>query len=111
MSQTYTIKMAGQSLWDGWASVLNISGLHFAGRYLVEQESSACGSSEPRWDELSSIGQNGITIGTREEASSTDVIQEDPPHCGNKQLVKKKKIPPRTALSDNSKKAKYNCFL
>lgn len=91
MSQTYTTKMAGQSLWDGWASVLNISGLNFVDRYLVEQESSACGSSEPRWDELSSVGQNGVTIGAREEASSADVIQEDPPHCGNKQLVKNPK--------------------
>lgn len=103
MAQTYTPKMAGQSLWDGRASVLNIPGLNLADRYLVEQESSACGSSEPRWDELSSVGQNGVAIGAREEASSADVIQEDPPHCGNQQLVKK----PQKV----SKKAKYNCVL
>lgn len=62
----------------------------FADRYLVEQERSACGSSEACWDELIPIGQNGVTIGTGEETSSTNVIQEDPPHYGNHPTIKKK---------------------
>ncbi len=50
-------------------------------RYLVEQESSTGGSSEARGDEFSSVGQYGVTVGAGEEASTTDVIQEDSPHC------------------------------
>lgn len=49
-------------------------------RYLVKQESSAGGSSEACGDEFSSVGQDGVTVGTGEEASPTDVIQEDSPH-------------------------------
>lgn len=47
---------------------------------LVEQERSAGGSSEARGDEFSSVGQDGVTVGAGEEASPTNVIQEDPPH-------------------------------
>lgn len=57
-------------------------------RYLVEQESSASGPSEARGDEFSSVGQNGVTVGAREEASTTNVIQEDPPHCVYHQQLK-----------------------
>lgn len=49
-------------------------------RHLVEQESSASGSSEACGDEFSSVGQDGVTVGTREEAGPTDVIQEDTAH-------------------------------
>lgn len=48
--------------------------------YLVEQESSAGGSGEARGDELRPVGQDGVTVGAGEEASSTDMIQEDSPH-------------------------------
>lgn len=47
---------------------------------LVEQESSAGGSSEACGDEFSSVGQDGVTVGAGEEASPTDMIQENPPH-------------------------------
>lgn len=47
---------------------------------LVEQESSSGGPSEARGDEFSSVGQNGVTVCTSEEASPANVIQEDPPH-------------------------------
>lgn len=59
-------------------SVLHLAVLQI--HNLVEEKSSAGGSSEACGDELSSVGQNGVTVGTREEASSTNVIQEDPPH-------------------------------
>lgn len=49
-------------------------------RYLVEEESSASGSSEACGDEFRSVGQNGVTVGAGEEASSPNVSQEDPPH-------------------------------
>lgn len=49
-------------------------------RYLVEQESAAGCSSEACGDELSSVGQNGVTVGTGEQASPTNVIQEDASH-------------------------------
>lgn len=48
--------------------------------YLVEEESPASSSGEAGGDELSSVGQDGVTVGTREEASPTDVVQEDTPH-------------------------------
>lgn len=48
--------------------------------YLVEQEGSSRGSSEACGDELSSVGQDCVTVGTREEASPTNVIQEDAAH-------------------------------
>lgn len=49
-------------------------------RYLVKQEGPACGSSETCGDKLSSVGQDGVTVGTGEEASPSNVIQEDPTH-------------------------------
>ena len=49
-------------------------------RYLVEQEGSASGSSEACGDKLGSVGQDGVTVGTGEETSPSNVIQEDPPH-------------------------------
>lgn len=58
-------------------------------RYLVKQESSASGSGEACGDKFSSVGQNGVTVGTGEETSATDVIQEDSPHCVLGQATRK----------------------
>ena len=55
-------------------------------RYLVEQEGSAGGPSEACGDQLCSVGQNGVTVGTGEEASPSDVIQEDPPHFAQQEV-------------------------
>lgn len=49
-------------------------------RYLVEEESSASGSSETCGDEFSPVGKDGVTVCTREKATSTNVVQEDAPH-------------------------------
>jgi len=59
-------------------------------RYLVEQESSSGGPGEARGDEFSSVGQNGVTVCTSEEASPTNVIQEDPTHFVYKHNAKTK---------------------
>lgn len=59
-------------------SVLHLAVLQI--HNLVEEESPASGSGEAGGDELSSVGQDGVTVGTREEASPTDVVQEDTPH-------------------------------
>lgn len=59
-------------------SVLHLAVLQI--HNLVEQESPASGSGEACGDEFSSVGQNGVTVGTREEASPTNVVQEDPSH-------------------------------
>ena len=48
--------------------------------YLVEEESSACGPCEASRDELRPVGQDGVTVGAGEEASSADVVQEDASH-------------------------------
>lgn len=47
---------------------------------LVEQEGSSCGSGEAGGDELGAVGQDGVTVGTGEEAAPTNVIQEDTTH-------------------------------
>lgn len=60
-------------------SVLHLTVLQI--HNLVEEEGSAGGSSEACGDELSSVGQNGVTVGTGKEASPTNVIQEDSSHC------------------------------
>ena len=49
--------------------------------YLVEEESSACGSCETCGDKLRPVGQNGVTVGTGEEACPANVVQEDASHC------------------------------
>lgn len=67
--------------------------------YLVEQESSAGGSSEARGDEFCSVGQNGVTVGAGEQASPTDVVQEDPSHRVYLQQVKTK-TKKRASLDD-----------
>lgn len=48
--------------------------------HLIEEESSARGSRESCGDELRPVSQNGVTVGTREETRSADVVQEDAPH-------------------------------
>lgn len=65
-------------------SVLDLAVLQI--HHLVEQESSARGSGEACGDELGSVGQDGVTVGAGEEASPTDVIQEDTPHFTNRQV-------------------------
>lgn len=57
--------------------------------YLVEQESPASGSGESRGDEFSSVCQDGVTVGTREEASPTNVVQEDASHCEAQPVVER----------------------
>lgn len=42
--------------------------------YLIEEESSACGSCEARGDELRPIRQDRVAVGTREEARPANVI-------------------------------------
>lgn len=59
-------------------SVLHLAVLQI--HNLVEQKSSAGGSSEASGDEFGSVGQDGVAVGTRKEASPTDVIQEDASH-------------------------------
>ena len=71
--------------------------------HLIKEEGSAGGPGEACGDELRSIGEDGVTVGTGEEACSTDVVEEDSPHCPVRfsgshsiycfkmQLVKKKK--------------------
>lgn len=59
-------------------SVLDLAVLEV--HHLIEEESSACGSSESCGDELRAISQDSVTVGTREEASSANVVQEDTPH-------------------------------
>ncbi len=48
--------------------------------YLVEEESSACGSGETCRDKLRPVCQDGVTVGAGEEACSANVIQEDASH-------------------------------
>lgn len=48
--------------------------------YLIEEKSSACGSSESRGDQFRSVGQDGVTVGTRKETRSTNVVQKDASH-------------------------------
>lgn len=48
--------------------------------YLIKEESSASGSCESGGDKLRPIGQDGVAVGTREEACSTNVVQEDTSH-------------------------------
>lgn len=55
---------------------------------LVEQESSTGCSCEACGDEFSPVGQDGVTVSTRKEAASTNVIQEDAPHFGYQQVNK-----------------------
>lgn len=43
-------------------------------KHLIEEESSAGGAGEACGDELSPVGQDGVTVGTREEATPTNVI-------------------------------------
>lgn len=83
--------------------------LHFAVlkiHNLVEQESSTGGSSEACWNKFCPVSQNGVTVGTGEEASSTNVVQEDPPHfvCSKRQKAKKEQsvYPPRRDDSTQS---------
>lgn len=59
-------------------SVLHLAVLQI--HNLVEEEGSAGGSGEACGDELSSVGQNGVTVGTGKQASPTNVIQEDSSH-------------------------------
>lgn len=47
---------------------------------LVEEESTACSSCEACGDELRAIGQDCVTVSTREEASASNVVQEDTAH-------------------------------
>lgn len=49
-------------------------------RYLIKEESSASGSCEARGDKLRPIGQDGVTVGTRKQACSTNVVQENASH-------------------------------
>ena len=51
--------------------------------YLVEEEGSASRASEAGRDELRAIGQDGVTVGTGEEARAPDVVQEDAPHVAS----------------------------
>lgn len=60
-------------------SVLHLAILQV--HYLVEEESSACGSCETCGDKLGSVRQDGVTVGTGEEACSANVVQEDTSHC------------------------------
>lgn len=48
--------------------------------YLIKEESSASGSCESGGDKLRPIGQDGVTVGTRKKACSTNVVQEDTSH-------------------------------
>lgn len=72
-------------------------------RYLVEEESSACGSSEACGDELSSVGQDCVTVGTREQASPSNVIQEDTPHFTYHQKVSTKTCKQSRLVNQQSK--------
>lgn len=59
-------------------SVLHLTVLEV--HHLIEEKSSACGSCEPCGDQLWSIRQDGVTVGTREQARSTNVVQKDASH-------------------------------
>lgn len=59
-------------------SVLHLAVLQV--HHLVEQKSSACGSCESGGDQLRSISQDCVTVGTRKEPCSTNVVQEDTSH-------------------------------
>lgn len=48
--------------------------------HLVEKEGSARGSGEARGDELGAVGQDGVAVGTGEEARPSNVVQEDAAH-------------------------------
>lgn len=59
-------------------SVLHLAVLQV--HHLIEEERSSCGSCESCGDELRPISQDGVTVGTREEACSANVVQEDTAH-------------------------------
>lgn len=59
-------------------SVLHLAILQV--HHLIEEERSACGSCESCGDELRAISQDGVTVGTGEEACSANVVQEDTSH-------------------------------
>lgn len=47
---------------------------------LVEEKGSARGPGEARRDELGAVGQDGVTVGTGEQASPSNMVQEDAAH-------------------------------
>lgn len=58
--------------------------------YLVEEEGSAGGARKSGGDELGAIGQDGITVGAREQARSANVVQEDAAHSDY--IIKRRNI-------------------
>merc|ERR1719447_2453383 len=48
--------------------------------HLVEEECSPCSSSEPGGNKLIPVGEDGLTGGTGEEASSSHMLDENPTH-------------------------------
>lgn len=49
--------------------------------YLIKKKGSSSGPGKPSGDELRAVGKDRIAVCTREQAGTTNVIQENSPHC------------------------------